>query len=188
MDELISYLATLGQIALVFVCFLLYVALVGAVFEVFRFVWKVLRRFLWWLRSPRLCQNPKCRGPISWDRAEAVGLNKVETCSDKCSREHCQQLLIEAHKGQHVRGTGYRQHLPALIERQRGICGICGEALPPDWSQIHVDHITPKSRGGTDEPDNLQAAHEICNRRKGPRRMDELNGDLFRPPIKRRSI
>ena len=34
MDELISYLATLGQIALVFACFLLYVALVGAVLGV----------------------------------------------------------------------------------------------------------------------------------------------------------
>ena len=167
MDELISYLATLGQIALVFAYFLLYVALVGAVLEVVRFVWKVLRRFLWWLRSPRLCQNPKCRGPISWVRAEVVGLNKVETCSEACFREHRQQLQIEAHKGQHVRGTGYRKHLPALIEHQRGICGICCEALPPDWSQIHVDHITPKSRGGTDAPDNLQAAHDSCNIRKG---------------------
>ena len=81
-----------------------------------------------------------------------------------------------------MRLTGYRQHLPALIERQRGICEICGKALPLDWSQIHVDHILPKSQGGTDAPDNLQAAHGSCNLRKGPRRMDELSGDLFQLP------
>ena len=172
MDELLYYLGmTCGVVWCCFVCW----AIASAVLQ-------VLQRFIWWLRSPRLCQNPKCRGPISWVRAEAVGLNKVETCSEACALEHRQQLQIEAHQGQHVRLTGYRQHLPVLIERHRGICEICGKALPLDWSQIHVDHILPRSRGGTDAPDNLQAAHDSCNLRKGPRRMDELSGDLFQHP------
>ena len=95
----------------------------------------------------------------------ACGIEATEDlCADFAQALDEVQDRIEAHKGQHVRGTGYRKHLPALIERQRG---ICGEALPPGWSQIHVDHITPKSRGGTDTPDNLQAAHDSCDIRKG---------------------
>ena len=94
---------------------------------------------------------------------------------------------IHNHKSRYALAPGYRQHLPALIDYQRGRCGICGEALPDDWAQIHVDHITPRSRDGTDESDNLQAAHEVCNLRKGPRTMDELPADLFSQPVKRRS-
>ena len=43
-------------------------------------------------------------------------------------------------------------------------CQYCGVVMPPD---LEVDHIIPRSRGGTDRPDNLVAACHDCNRRKG---------------------
>lgn len=45
-------------------------------------------------------------------------------------------------------------------------CAICG--LPPTPTDpLHADHIVPLSMGGTNTPDNLQAAHRTCNIRKG---------------------
>ena len=50
------------------------------------------------------------------------------------------------------------------MERQRGLCGICREPLAGD---IHLDHVIPRALGGPDTLDNLQAAHAVCNLRKG---------------------
>ena len=38
---------------------------------------------------------------------------------------------------------------------------------------MEVDHILPKSRGGTDHPDNLQLLCSGCNRSKGNKTMAE---------------
>jgi 5-methylcytosine-specific restriction endonuclease McrA len=35
--------------------------------------------------------------------------------------------------------------------------------------RLHVDHIIPTSRGGTDHPSNLRVVHGRCNLRKGNR-------------------
>ena len=60
-----------------------------------------------------------------------------------------------------------RRLLPDLISDQGGLCACCGMRLPaPMTAEIHVDHIYPRSRGGTDERGNLQALCSTCNRRK----------------------
>ena len=38
---------------------------------------------------------------------------------------------------------------------------------------MDVDHILPRSRGGTDRRDNLQLLYSGCNRSKGERTMVE---------------
>lgn len=43
-------------------------------------------------------------------------------------------------------------------------CGICGK---PATKKMTVDHIIPKSKGGSNKPYNLQPAHKLCNREKG---------------------
>lgn len=58
--------------------------------------------------------------------------------------------------------------LAELCKQQKGICGICRERIEP-WERMHIDHIVPRSRGGSDERSNLQAAHAECNQRKGNR-------------------
>lgn len=70
---------------------------------------------------------------------------------------------------ENARRRKYRKHLSDLMEDYAGMCGICGEdmfGLESD-SDIHVDHIVPVSRGGTDDYDNLQPAHAVCNIKKG---------------------
>lgn len=52
-----------------------------------------------------------------------------------------------------------------VIERDGYTCGLCGEDVEP--TDVHIDHIHPKSLGGGDELENLQVAHSLCNIRKG---------------------
>lgn len=51
----------------------------------------------------------------------------------------------------------------AIIQRDRGRCGICGKPIMGD---LEIDHIVPLAKGGTHEPDNVQLAHRRCNRKK----------------------
>ena len=58
--------------------------------------------------------------------------------------------------------------LSELCREQRGVCGICKQRIEP-WERMHIDHIVPRSKGGSDKRSNLQAAHAVCNLRKGNR-------------------
>jgi HNH endonuclease len=56
-----------------------------------------------------------------------------------------------------------------VIVRDGGRCRRCGNAC-----QLEVDHITPLSRGGSSEEDNLQTLCRRCNRRKQNRHVASL--------------
>jgi hypothetical protein len=48
--------------------------------------------------------------------------------------------------------------------RDKYTCQYCGVVMPPD---LEVDHIVPRSRGGSNRPANLVAACHDCNQHKG---------------------
>ena len=43
------------------------------------------------------------------------------------------------------------------------VCLGCGEVMPHVQGQLHIDHIIPLSKGGTNDPDNLCLIHKCCN-------------------------
>ena len=45
-------------------------------------------------------------------------------------------------------------------------CGICGDPIEK-MHDASIDHIVPLSKGGLNNPKNMQLAHEWCNRAKG---------------------
>ena len=59
----------------------------------------------------------------------------------------------------------YRTHRHVLYGNQEGNCAGCGTHFP--FRNLTVDHIVPKSRGGTDHIDNLQLLCGACNSTKG---------------------
>lgn len=65
----------------------------------------------------------------------------------------------------------YRTHRHRLYGEQEGVCIGCDTHFP--FRVMDVDHILPKSRGGTDHPDNLQLLCSGCNRSKGNKTMAE---------------
>jgi RNA-directed DNA polymerase len=100
-------------------------------------------------------------------------------------------LYWSARLGRH---PGVAPAVARLLKRQRGRCAWCGLFFRCGdvW---HVDHVVPKSQGGTDTPDNLQLLHSYCHQRKhgAPRRgVDDSHqtteepdaGKLARPVLK----
>ena len=65
----------------------------------------------------------------------------------------------------------YRTHRHRLYGEQEGVCAGCETHFP--FRVMDVDHILPRSRGGTDHPDNLQLLCSGCNRSKGSKTMAE---------------
>lgn len=51
-------------------------------------------------------------------------------------------------------------------------CILCGEPIT-DVKDLSVEHITPKSRGGSNEDWNIYAAHKKCNFEKGSMTLTE---------------
>ena len=60
-----------------------------------------------------------------------------------------------------------------ILLRDRNTCQYCGESLPP--SELTLDHVVPRSRGGNSTWENLVACCHACNRRKGNRLLSEID-------------
>ena len=70
----------------------------------------------------------------------------------------------------------YRTHRHRLYGLQEGICAGCDTHFP--FKIMEVDHILPRSRGGTDHFDNLQLLCSHCNRSKGSKTMAEWRASM----------
>lgn len=67
----------------------------------------------------------------------------------------------------------YRTHRHRLYGEQEGVCAGCRTHFP--FSVMDVDHMLPRSQGGTDHIENLQLLCSGCNRSKGNKTMAEWN-------------
>jgi 5-methylcytosine-specific restriction endonuclease McrA len=67
-----------------------------------------------------------------------------------------------------------------LLLRDRNSCQYCGEMLPS--SELTLDHVVPRSRGGLSTWENLVACCHACNRCKGDRLLAEAGMKLLREP------
>ena len=70
----------------------------------------------------------------------------------------------------------YRQNRHVLFGEQEGKCNGCQMEFP--FKMFEVDHMVPRSRGGTDHKSNLQLLCSSCNRIKGGRPMEYLMARL----------
>lgn len=65
-----------------------------------------------------------------------------------------------------------------LYERDNWTCHLCGEPVNTDGPWNHdmhpsLDHLIPRSHGGSDDPDNLKTAHRVCNSKRHNTPLDE---------------
>ncbi len=54
----------------------------------------------------------------------------------------------------------------AVRERARYLCEYCHSSERLSASRFTIDHVTPRSLGGSDEPENLALACRRCNERR----------------------
>lgn len=75
----------------------------------------------------------------------------------------------------------YRREVPltrrAVLERDEHACVYCGVRADT------IDHVRPRSRGGTHVWTNVVAACARCNHRKGDRMLPELGWHLRTAPV-----
>jgi 5-methylcytosine-specific restriction endonuclease McrA len=83
----------------------------------------------------------------------------------------------------------YRDRMPlkphlrfTILSRDRFRCVYCGRTSQA--ALLEVDHVVPKSAGGTNRPDNLVTSCERCNSGKAgsvlrPELWDELRDRVF---------
>lgn len=61
--------------------------------------------------------------------------------------------------------TSQRKYAKYMLLRRDGRrCWLCGGHMAD--SEISIDHIIPRSRGGSNQIDNLKLAHIDCNTRR----------------------
>jgi 5-methylcytosine-specific restriction endonuclease McrA len=69
-----------------------------------------------------------------------------------------------------------------VLARDGHVCQYCGRQLPAH--QLSLDHIVPRSRGGTTTWENVVCACLVCNVKKGGRTPHEAKMKLVRRPLK----
>lgn len=79
-----------------------------------------------------------------------------------------------------LKGRPYRRRRAAILAAAT-VCGICSQAQCPHCAGDvcgnrfgHLDHDTPRSKGGAVAAANEQAAHKCCNLKKGNREPSEI--------------
>lgn len=69
-----------------------------------------------------------------------------------------------------------------IFERDKNTCQYCGAKFAR--SELTIDHVVPRSKGGRDTWTNLVLACVKCNVKKGDRTPTEAGRPLIRKPIK----
>ena len=67
-----------------------------------------------------------------------------------------------------------------ILKRDNNICQYCGK----NKSEVTIDHVIPKSKGGKDSWINLVAACKRCNQKKGARTPTQAGMKLIREPFR----
>lgn len=94
-----------------------------------------------------------------------------------------------APKGLKLNNTEWRLARKRAIATLDPVCAICHKYIDldaPAFSPlaVEVDHIVPRSRGGSlYELDNLQLTHSKCNRKKGAKMAEDYEGVAYENPV-----
>ena len=67
-----------------------------------------------------------------------------------------------------------------IFERDQNTCQYCGQVF--DRSELNLDHVTPRDRGGPTTWENIVAACSPCNLRKGGRTPQQAHMPIRRAP------
>ena len=131
------------------------------------------RQEAWYLDNKDKCleQNRQWRenNPDRWRDINNANVSRWKQQNpDKAKSQNYVRRMRE--KEAHVEHVS----LETIIRRDKGICGLCGEAVdltaePRSRRSPSIDHIVPLSLGGEHSYENCQLAHHSCNSKKGNR-------------------
>lgn len=110
----------------------------------------------------------------------------AKRCSTQCKIDHSGVRVkdlyhlatqFDAKTGQYPGADWRKALLDYLVERDGDRCGVCNRKVDitlksgPKGSRRgpSVDHVVPRSLGGSDDPSNLRLTHWGCNQKRGNR-------------------
>src|SRR5262249_56361178 len=110
--------------------------------------------------------------------AEAEELHNAEVHSSAHSHRvpSVIRLLAYRHIPQQSRALSRKN----ILLRDRNTCQFCGRVFP--GSELTLDHVVPRSRGGRSSWENLVACCYSCNNSKGDRTPEEAAMKKARRP------
>lgn len=131
-------------------------------------------------RNQTVCDNPTCQSITRYgtDRCQ-VHIKTCTVCGQPFTTRHATKLRCSktCDTAENIRKQGWserpwRAHAQTVFKRDAWTCHLCGEPTLHQWDNTNkelspsVDHIIPRSHGGTHELDNLATAHFGCNSRR----------------------
>ncbi len=100
-------------------------------------------------------------------QAEEVNHTEVHSASRTLSVPSVIRLLAYRHIPQQTRALSRKN----ILLRDRNTCQFCSRTFPA--SELTLDHVLPRSRGGRSSWENLVACCYKCNNSKGDRTPEE---------------
>ena len=133
------------------------------------------------LKSPPLDTCERCGNPF---RARHRGIDrKPRFCSLDCywGRPRSSPPVVR-------QPTNYERLRFVIAARDNYLCGICARKINrrlkhPHPRSLSIDHYTPVSKGGDDDPNNLRPAHLICNVRRAAKPRCGILPAVVRRPV-----
>lgn len=71
----------------------------------------------------------------------------------------------------------YRRYKDIIMAKTEHRCAYCGKKL--HYKDCTIDHVHPRSQGGSDDLDNLVACCFFCNQAKGNKSLKEFQEYLY---------
>lgn len=126
----------------------------------------------------------------NYDFASWCELSHLRVEAKKAHDDWIRAVNFEIQVPRIVRLTRFdRQHCTTLRLNRRNLfarddhrCQYCGMALPA--SQLSLDHVMPRSRGGETTWENVVASCVKCNTKKGGRTPQEARMHLMKAPAR----
>jgi len=109
-------------------------------------------------------------------QAEELNHHVVHSTSRTMKVPSVIRLLAYRHIPQQTRALSRKN----ILLRDRNTCQFCGGVFAA--SELTLDHVVPRSRGGRSSWENLVACCYQCNNRKGDRTPEEAGIKLARRP------
>ena len=109
-------------------------------------------------------------------QAEEINHTQVHSASRSLAVPSVIRLLAYRHIPQQTRALSRKN----ILLRDRNTCQFCRRILPA--SELTLDHVVPRSRGGRSSWENLVACCYKCNNSKGDRTPEEAGFSLARRP------
>jgi 5-methylcytosine-specific restriction endonuclease McrA len=123
--------------------------------------------------------HPETFGVADWDAWVGEGIEGRPVVRGIDREVAAPDVIVLRHyDGYPVRGVAFTRR--NVYRRDAFICQYCGKH--PGLSDLTIDHVVPRSRGGASSWENCVAACRPCNTRKANRSAHESNLRLMRPP------